>query len=115
MWSPVSPTSVQCVLGSVYISTPVMGSRRPLPIPPYPGIIPYTVDSPQEEDAVLDENSPRLLGMEERPISSFGLPAQSSLTEARDKFYQNWQKQQVFECYYFQKDTDICEKIICTR
>merc|ERR1711892_251689 len=71
-----------------------MGSRRPLPLPPYPGIIPYRVDSPEDEDAEPDENSPRLLGIENRPVSSFGLPAQRGVTEAREKFYQNWQKQQ---------------------
>ena len=73
-----------------------MGSRRPLPLPPYPGIIPYRVDSPEDEDAEPDENSPRLLGIENRPVSSFGLPAQRGVTEAREKFYQNWQKQQVW-------------------
>ena len=72
-----------------------MGSRRPLPLPPYPGVIPYQVDASADEDVKPDENSPRLLGIEQRPVSSFGLPAQASLTQARDTFYQNWQKQQV--------------------
>ena len=72
-----------------------MGSRRPLPLPPYPGVIPYQVDASEDEDVEPDENSPRLLGIEQRPVSSFGLPAQASLTQARDTFYQNWQKQQV--------------------
>ena len=73
-----------------------MGSRRPLPVPPYPGIIPYTVDNPREDDDHKEENSPTLLVMEQRPISSFGFPPQSSITELRG---QNWQKQQV--CVYW--------------
>jgi len=82
-----------------------MGSRRPLPVPPYPGIIPYQIDSPKNEDVSPNENSPRLLTVEQRPISvgSFGpssfqtvpgLAAQHNFSEeqARDKFYQYWQK-----------------------
>ena len=72
-----------------------MGSRRPLPLPPYPGVIPYQVDASEDEDVEPEENSPRLLGIEQRPVSSFGLPAQASLTQARDTFYENWQKQHV--------------------
>ena len=80
-----------------------MGSRRPLPVPPYPGIIPYQIDSPKNEDVSPNENSPRLLTVEQRPISvgSFGpssfqtvpgLAAQHNFSEeqARDKFYQYW-------------------------
>ena len=85
-----------------------MGSQRPLPVPPYPGIIPYNVDSPEDEDVPPNENSPRLLGIGQRPVSvgSFGplsfqtlpgLPAQQNWSEeqARDKFYHYWEKQQV--------------------
>ena len=82
-----------------------MDSKRPLPVPPYPGIIPYHVDSPDHIQP--HHNPPQLLGMEQRPISvgSFGpsscqtLPgvAEHSLSEeqVRDKFYKYWQKQQV--------------------
>ena len=82
-----------------------MGSRRPLPLPPYPGVIPYQVDASEDEDVEPDENSPRLLGIEQRPVSSFGLPAQASLTQARDTFYQNWQKQQVGIVYTITSST----------
>ena len=40
--------------------------EKRLPLPPYPGIIPYKVDSPEDEDVEPDENSPRLLGIEQR-------------------------------------------------
>ena len=82
-----------------------MDSKRPLPVPPYPGIIHYHKDSP--EHVLPHNNPPQLLAMEQRPISvsSFGPSscqtlqgaAEQSLTEeqVRDKFYKYWQKQQV--------------------
>jgi len=69
-----------------------MASRRPLPVPPYPGIIPYCVDIQEEDDTPPDETSPRLIGIEQRPASSFELPAQPYVADATNKFYQNWQK-----------------------
>ena len=82
-----------------------MISQRPLPVPPYPGIIPYHVDS---TDHLEPHHPPQLLGMEQRPISvgSFGpsscqtvpgAAAQHNLSEeqVRHKFYEYWQKQQV--------------------
>jgi len=88
-----------------------MSNQRPLPIPPvYPGIIPYRIDNDnkhQEDADQEDTSSPRLLGVEHRPVSvgSFGppstqtvpgLPRQSrdlSDEQVRDKFFAYWQKQ----------------------
>ena len=76
-----------------------MASRRPLPVPPYPGIIPYCVDiQDEDDDTPPDETSPRLIGIEQRPVSSFELPAQPYVAEATNKFYQTWQKHEVSDC-----------------
>ena len=82
-------------------------NQRPLPIPPYPGVIPYRVDARDQDDQEQTETSPRLLGIEHRPVSvgSFGPPstqtvpglASQDLSEeqVRDKFYAYWNRQKV--------------------
>ena len=86
-----------------------MSGQRPLPIPPYPGVIPYTVDRREAEDGAGGQNSsPRLLGMEQRPVSvgSFGppstqtvpglaTPGELSEEQLKDKFYAYWNRQKV--------------------
>ena len=81
---------------------------RPLPIPPYPGVIPYTVDQTGDHNNTQAElTSPRLLGIEHRPVSvgSFGPPSTGTVPglaaqtlseeEVRDKFYAYWTRQKV--------------------
>ena len=84
---------------------------RPLPIPPYPGVIPYTVDQPEESQNTSGGEqlltSPRLLGIEHRPVSvgSFGPPSNQTVPglaagtlseeQVRDKFYAYWTRQKV--------------------
>lgn len=84
-----------------------MSNQRPLPIPPYPGVIPYRVDQRSQEDEEQEEtSSPRLLGIEHRPVSvgSFGPPSNQTVPglnndlseeQVRDKFYAYWQRQKV--------------------
>ena len=80
-----------------------MSSQRPLPVPPYPGIIPYHVDQDQQH-----HQPAHLLTMEHSPASvgSFGpsscqtvpgLAAQQDLSEeqVRDKFYKYWERHKV--------------------
>ena len=56
-----------------------MSNQRPLPIPPYPGVIPYTMEDRGE--AGTQDSSPRLLGIEHRPVSvgSFGPPSSGTV------------------------------------
>ena len=86
---------------------------RPLPIPPYPGVIPYTVDQAGEASKGSSGgpeelgSSPRLLGIEHRPVSvgSFGPPSTGTVPglrtgtlseeQVRDKFYAYWTRQKV--------------------
>ena len=86
---------------------------RPLPIPPYPGVIPYTVDGEQGGESHNTSggeqlSSPRLLGIEHRPVSvgSFGPPSTGTVPglaggtalseeQVRDKFYAYWTRQKV--------------------
>ena len=84
---------------------------RPLPIPPYPGVIPYTVDQAEESQNTSGGEqlltSPRLLGIEHRPVSvgSFGPPSNQTVPglaagtlseeQVRDKFYAYWTRQKV--------------------
>ena len=90
-----------------------MSGQRPLPIPPYPGVIPYTVDRRDKEDGAGGQSggrdsSPRLLAMEQRPVSvgSFGPPSTQTVPglassgelseeQLRDKFYAYWNRQKV--------------------
>ena len=99
------PQQDNCVL--------VMSGQRPLPIPPYPGVIPYTVDRRDKEDGAGGQSggrdsSPRLLAMEQRPVSvgSFGPPSTQTVPglassgelseeQLRDKFYAYWNRQKV--------------------
>ena len=89
---------------------------RPLPIPPYPGVIPYTVDQAGEASKGSSggseelSSSPRLLGIEHRPVSvgSFGPPSTGTVPglrtgtlseeQVRDKFYAYWTRQKVSYC-----------------
>lgn len=81
---------------------------RPLPIPPYPGVIPYTVDQAGDNtNNQAEHTSPRLLGIEHRPVSvgSFGPPSTQTVPglsaqtlseeQVRDKFYAYWTRQKV--------------------
>ena len=81
---------------------------RPLPIPPYPGVIPYTVDQGGDTtNNQAEHTSPRLLGIEHRPVSvgSFGPPSTQTVPglsaqtlseeQVRDKFYAYWTRQKV--------------------
>ena len=83
-----------------------MSNQRPLPIPPYPGVIPYTMEDRGEAGA--QDSSPRLLGIEQRPVSvgSFGPPSTQTVPglassgelseeQLRDKFYAYWNRQKV--------------------
>ena len=82
-------------------------NQRPLPIPPYPGVIPYRVDARDQDDQDQTETSPRLLGIEHRPVSvgSFGPPSTQTVPglashhlseeQVRDKFYAYWNRQKV--------------------
>ena len=86
-----------------------MSNQRPLPIPPYPGVIPYRVDHKEEDDQDQSQTSPRLLGIEQRPVSvgSFGPPSNQTVPglssqnlnlseeQVRDKFYAYWRRQKV--------------------
>ena len=87
-----------------------MSGQRPLPIPPYPGVIPYTVDRREAEAGAQggQDSSPRLLGIEQRPVSvgSFGPPSTQTVPglassgelseeQLRDKFYAYWNRQKV--------------------
>ena len=100
----MSPVSLhQSVISPPFLS-------RPLPIPPYPGVIPYTVDQagePSSSSAGEQLASPRLLGIEHRPVSvgSFGPPSTGTVPgltagtlseeQVRDKFYAYWIRQKV--------------------
>ena len=96
---------------------------RPLPIPPYPGVIPYTVDQTGDHNNTQAElTSPRLLGIEHRPVSvgSFGPPSTGTVPglaaqtlseeEVRDKFYAYWTRQKVS----VGPSLDICSNAIVT-
>ena len=83
-------------------------NQRPLPIAPYPGVIPYRVDARDNDndDDQGETSSPKLLGIEHRPVSvgSFGPPSNQTVpglnmevTEerVREKFYSYWNRQKV--------------------
>ena len=104
-------------LHSITLQSPVVTVLfRPLPIPPYPGVIPYTVDGEQGGESHNTSGggdhhntSPRLLGIEHRPVSvgSFGPPSTGTVPglaggrgalseeQVRDKFYAYWTRQKV--------------------
>ena len=96
-----------------------MSNQRPLPIPPYPGVIPYTMEDRGEAGA--QDSSPRLLGIEHRPVSvgSFGPPSSGTVPglaankdlseeQLRDKFYAYWNKQKVtFRTVFFCDDQSV--------
>ena len=84
-----------------------MVSQRPLPVPPYPGVLPYRMDS---SDDIQVAPTPHQLTVDHGPVSVGSFGPSSGLTlpgggggqvdmtdeQVRDKYYRYWEKQQVW-------------------
>ena len=62
---------------------------------PYPSLIPYNVDGSSPKNTIT--HLPRLIYVEPRPPSEASLaqPRDGRCSNRKDKFYMDWEKQQV--------------------